>query len=281
VFGVRDPRGGQGGDRRLRRRLPPPASLGARLPHSEGGEEDSEATTNSSGLNVGCPGQWYTFSRIRRLGSRLTYANVMATVAVFISLGGASYAAFKLPKNSVGSKQLQKNAVSTAKIKNEAVTGAKIKKGSLTGNQINTSTLGTVPSATSANVANSLAAAEAWHEVGAPGEPPFLAKWSNSTVANDESVAFYKDHDGIVHLRGIATAETGAPGNIFQLPPGFRPPIGKIGRFLIGCTGVICPTKTGELLIYGSGHGAPDGVVFVEAGTTEANLDGITFRAES
>ena len=48
---------------------------------------------------------------MKRLRPKLTYANVMATIAVFIALGGASYAATQLPKNSVGSKQLKKNAV--------------------------------------------------------------------------------------------------------------------------------------------------------------------------
>ena len=81
---------------------------------------------------------------------KLTYANVMATIAVFIALGGASYAALKLPKNSVGAKQLKKNAVTTAKIKKEAVTAAKVRKGTLTGTQINASTLGTVPNAANA-----------------------------------------------------------------------------------------------------------------------------------
>jgi hypothetical protein len=47
---------------------------------------------------------------------RLTYANVMATVAVFIALGGVGYAATKLPKNSVGAWQLKKGAVTPAKI---------------------------------------------------------------------------------------------------------------------------------------------------------------------
>jgi hypothetical protein len=42
--------------------------------------------------------------------SRLTYANVMATVAVFIALGGGAYA-ISLGKNSVGSKQLKPGAV--------------------------------------------------------------------------------------------------------------------------------------------------------------------------
>jgi hypothetical protein len=51
-----------------------------------------------------------------RVRSRLTYANVMATVAVFIALGGASYAAIKLPRNSVGARQLKKGAVTPAKL---------------------------------------------------------------------------------------------------------------------------------------------------------------------
>jgi len=80
---------------------------------------------------------------VRQLRKRLTYANVMATIALFVALGGASYAAIKLPKNSVGSKQIKKNSITAAKIKNGAVTGAKIQAGSL----------GTVPNATSAATA--------------------------------------------------------------------------------------------------------------------------------
>lgn len=66
------------------------------------------------------------------LRGKLTYANVVATLALCIAVGGASaFAATQLPRNSVGSKQLKKNAVNSAKIKQEAVTGAKIKKGSI------------------------------------------------------------------------------------------------------------------------------------------------------
>jgi hypothetical protein len=62
---------------------------------------------------------------------RLTYANVMATIALFIALGGTGYAAISLPKNSVGSKQLKKGAVTPKKIKKGAVTSAAVKDGSL------------------------------------------------------------------------------------------------------------------------------------------------------
>lgn len=53
---------------------------------------------------------------MKRLRVKLTYANVMATFAVFIALGGASYAAVKLPKNSVGANQLKTEAVTPVKL---------------------------------------------------------------------------------------------------------------------------------------------------------------------
>jgi hypothetical protein len=51
-----------------------------------------------------------------RMRGKLTYANVMATIAVFIALGGAGYAAVKLPKGSVGARQLKRGAVTPAKL---------------------------------------------------------------------------------------------------------------------------------------------------------------------
>jgi hypothetical protein len=46
----------------------------------------------------------------------MTYANVVASIALFLALGGVSYAAATLPKNSVGNKQIKKNAVSIDKL---------------------------------------------------------------------------------------------------------------------------------------------------------------------
>ncbi len=65
------------------------------------------------------------------MGPRLTFANVMSVIAVFIALGGASYAAIKLPKNSVGTKQLKGGAVTLKKIKKNAVNSAKVRNHSL------------------------------------------------------------------------------------------------------------------------------------------------------
>jgi hypothetical protein len=45
------------------------------------------------------------------LGSKMTYANVVATLSLFVALGGASYAAAVLPAGSVGPRQLRPGAV--------------------------------------------------------------------------------------------------------------------------------------------------------------------------
>jgi hypothetical protein len=81
----------------------------------------------------------------------LSYANVMATVAVFLALGGGAWAAVNLPKGSVGAKQLKKKAVKTKKLANGAVTDKKVRPNSLTGKAINESSLGTVPIAANSN----------------------------------------------------------------------------------------------------------------------------------
>jgi hypothetical protein len=53
---------------------------------------------------------------MRAIRQRVTYANVVATIALFLGLGGAAYAAIRLPRNSVGTRQLRNGAVTAAKI---------------------------------------------------------------------------------------------------------------------------------------------------------------------
>jgi hypothetical protein len=60
---------------------------------------------------------------------RLTYANVMSTLAVFLLLGGAAFAATKLKKNSVKSKQIAAGAVKSSELANGAVTAGKLAPG--------------------------------------------------------------------------------------------------------------------------------------------------------
>jgi hypothetical protein len=71
---------------------------------------------------------------VQRFFGRLTYANVMSTMAMFLVLGGATaFAAASLGKNSVGTKQLKAGAVSAAKLGKGAVTASKIKAGAVGG----------------------------------------------------------------------------------------------------------------------------------------------------
>jgi hypothetical protein len=63
-------------------------------------------------------------SPVKQIRKRITYANVMSSIAVFLVLGGASaYAAKK-----IGSNEIKGNSITTGKIKKEAVATAKIKK---------------------------------------------------------------------------------------------------------------------------------------------------------
>lgn len=68
-------------------------------------------------------------------------------IALFVALGGTSYAAVRFPPNSIGAKQLKRNAVTQPKIKNGAVNGAKIADDSVRGADVLESSLGKVPRA--------------------------------------------------------------------------------------------------------------------------------------
>jgi trimeric autotransporter adhesin len=56
---------------------------------------------------------------------KLNYSNVIATIALFVALGGAAVAA-GLPKHSVGPKQLKRGAVTAAALRKGAVTSGKL-----------------------------------------------------------------------------------------------------------------------------------------------------------
>lgn len=70
---------------------------------------------------------------MKQIFSNGRYANVTATMALIVALGGTSYAVTRPPANSVGSKQLRKQAVTNSKLRSNAVTSAKVRNGSLRG----------------------------------------------------------------------------------------------------------------------------------------------------
>jgi hypothetical protein len=128
---------------------------------------------------------------VHRIRSHLTYANVVATIALFIALGGASYAAFHLPKNSVKSKNIVNHKV-------KAVDLAKTP---------GTQAIGLV----SANDCSSAG----------PNQ------WISQNPDVYGPVGYYRDLDGQVHLTGVAQ-KCGSPpalAQVFVLPRGYRPAV--------------------------------------------------------
>jgi hypothetical protein len=64
---------------------------------------------------------------VRRVRDRITYGNVTATLALFVALGGTSYAVAQLPRNSVGTAQIKKSAVRSSDLRRGAVTSRAIR----------------------------------------------------------------------------------------------------------------------------------------------------------
>lgn len=70
---------------------------------------------------------------MKSIRDRLTYANVVASLALFIALGGGAYAAAKLPADSVGTTQLRDNAVISSKVLDGSLLARDFKAGELPG----------------------------------------------------------------------------------------------------------------------------------------------------
>jgi len=68
---------------------------------------------------------------LRRLRTSCSFANLTAVTALFIALGGTSYAAITIPRNSVGAAQLRTNAVTSAKVKDHSLLSKDFKAGEL------------------------------------------------------------------------------------------------------------------------------------------------------
>jgi hypothetical protein len=172
---------------------------------------------------------------MQKIRARLTFANVVACMALFVALGGVGYAATKLPKNSVGSKQLKNGAVSTAKLKAKAVTAAKLgaravgaanlgtgavgtaalANGAVTGAKVNTGSLGTVPSAIRADTAGDATTLQ--------GRPPTaFIQGEGEIFGNTVQLAFGEKLVPVLSIPGFGPLS--AECRVSQVPPvgGFK-----------------------------------------------------------
>jgi hypothetical protein len=77
---------------------------------------------------------------LQRLRRHLTYANVMASIAVFVALGGSAVAA-TLAKNSVKSRQIAPGAVKTSELARGAVRNSDIARNAVTTSKVRNGSL--------------------------------------------------------------------------------------------------------------------------------------------
>ena len=181
----------------------------------------------------------------------------VALLALFIALGGASYAAVSVvPDNSVGTPQLKNDAVTSPKIASGAVTKPKLNLAGVTAP--NASELGGHPASAYAGSA----------------QPGFTTVTMGGGIAI-APVGYMKDTLGFVHLKGIVSCDTGTT-SLFTLPAGDRP-----SQFLL-MPGAVASSGNGPAVAYGYVSVGTDGSVAVENGDTvpaECGLDGLSFYA--
>jgi hypothetical protein len=103
--------------------------------------------------------------------------------------------------------------------------------------------------------------------------PTLLNGWVNYGGTYD-TIGFYKDEFGIVHLRGLIKSGTGSAGTVlFYLPVGYRPSITNLIPTLSNNASTITPVS---IEVYADGSVK----LTLTTGTTWLALAGITFRAE-
>jgi hypothetical protein len=68
---------------------------------------------------------------VKRKSPLLNYGNVVASLALFVALGGVSWAAVTLPKGSVGNRQLRRDAVTSVKVRDGSLLARDFKGGEL------------------------------------------------------------------------------------------------------------------------------------------------------
>ena len=188
------------------------------------------------------------FSQLR---GRLTYANVVATLALFLALTGG--VAWALERNSVKSKHIADDQVQSADVRDDTLAG-----GGLTGDDIQEGTLAQVPQANSANSAGTAGSA-----------------FNAGLLDNIDSSGFVRPNESVYDVRQ-------PPGETDEENPGPANDIGveiaacDIGDLAIG-GGFQTNDRSGELPRFL--HNEPSGNQWVVVWQNDADPLGVTVTA--
>lgn len=166
------------------------------------------------------------------LSGRLSYSNVVATLALFLALGGGIAVAASLTKNSVKSKHIKNGQVKTADIRagavkaaqlgSGAVTAAKLGDGAVTSPKLgNGSVTGAKLSADA--VAAPVTLADLPNTISGGCALPIGDSWADQSPDVNEEAGWIAEPTGIVHLQGVVRRCNAAGETIFTLPEGARP----------------------------------------------------------
>jgi hypothetical protein len=152
-------------------------------------------------------------NRLRsRLVRQLSYANVMASIAVFVALGGVGYAA-----TSINGNDINKRTIGANKLKNGTLTSKQVKQNALTGSVIDESSLATVPSAQTAVSATTAASATTASSATTAGSATTAVSATTATTATSATTAGDADTvDGLTakQLQVTCPAETDPYGGM-------------------------------------------------------------------
>lgn len=202
-------------------------------------------------------------------------ALVIACIALFVSMGGVSWAFATgaidtreiknetvrntdIRNGTITTKDLRNNEVRGADIRNSTIGGRDVAFNTLGGNDIKESTLTKVPDADNVDGVDS----SAFVRKEAPAFTPLTLQNAATTIDGETAPGYDVDAVGYVHLQG--TLDSGTGGQAFTLPAGARP--AGTSRFAIrneAVTTVLTVNATG--------------VASVPASADDVSLDGVTF----
>jgi hypothetical protein len=162
---------------------------------------------------------------------KLSYANVVSTVALFIALTGASaYAANKLANRSVGEPQLRPGAVTADKIRSNAVTAPKIKSAAVKQGKIADGSIVASKMTLNSVTSGSLAAGSVTNEKIAPetvtGDKVVestLSQVPSASKADFATAAESANPIAFAHVTAEGTLDTNLSKNIASVSPGILP----------------------------------------------------------